>query len=150
MRPHLKPGCCCHWPLVLSPQVGSWPAIGTWYIQLILMAQQTGMFTGSALLPIRPLRYPRTTLLTAALAYMAVFTTAFMMALKLRAVPVDFVPLCYALTTCQGYISASVFCCAPVGLVAKDAKLVQRLLVMTCAVAYIVGLVISWLWVLVH
>ncbi|WIA21448.1 hypothetical protein OEZ85_000657 [Tetradesmus obliquus] len=75
-----------------------WPAIGTWYIQLILMAQQTG----SALLPIRPLRYPRTTLLTAALAYMAVFVMAFMMALKLRAGPVAFVPLCYALTTCQG------------------------------------------------
>eukprot|EP00883_Tetradesmus_obliquus_P011150 jgi/Sobl393_1/3904/SZX76583.1 len=86
-------------PLTTSARLAS---IGTWYIQLILMAQQTGMFTGSALLPIRPLRFPRTTLLAAALAYMAVFVTAFMMALKLRAGPVAFVPLCYALTTCQG------------------------------------------------
>jgi hypothetical protein len=78
-----------------------WPVIGTWYIQLILMAQQAGSFTGSALLPIAILRYPRTTLLTAALTYMGVFVTAFLMALKLKAGPVAFVPLSFCLNLCQ-------------------------------------------------
>jgi hypothetical protein len=78
-----------------------WPAIGTWYIQIILMAQQSGSFTGSALLPIFVLHYPRTTLLAAALTYMVVFVTAFLMALKLHAGPVAFVPLSYCLNLCQ-------------------------------------------------
>jgi hypothetical protein len=39
-----------------------------------------------------------------------------------------------------------VYCNAPIGLVAADAKLVQKVLAMVSAAAYIVGLVISWLW----
>jgi hypothetical protein len=50
----------------------------------------------------------------------------------------------------RSYISASVYCNAPVGLVAADAKLVQKVLAMTSAAAFIVGLVISWLWVLLR
>jgi hypothetical protein len=91
-----------------------WPAIGTWYIHIILMAQQSGSFTGSALLPIFILRYPRTTLLTAALSYMAVFVTAFLMALKLKAGPVAFVPLSFCLNMCQRYgifALAALLCC---------------------------------------
>jgi hypothetical protein len=43
-----------------------------------------------------------------------------------------------------------VYCNAPIGLVAADAKLVQKVLAMTSAAAYIIGLIISWLWVLLR
>jgi hypothetical protein len=48
------------------------------------------------------------------------------------------------------YISASVYCNAPIGLVAADAKLVQKVLAMVSAAAYIIGLIISWLWTLLR
>jgi hypothetical protein len=58
--------------------------------------------------------------------------------------------LCRCAAVHCSYISASVYCNAPIGLVAADAKLVQKVLAMVSAAAFIIGLVISWLWTLLR
>jgi hypothetical protein len=54
--------------------------------------------------------------------------------------------LCCAVLLPGRYLTTSVFCLAPHGLISTDAEIVQKLLVLTTSLSFAAGTSISWAW----
>jgi hypothetical protein len=54
--------------------------------------------------------------------------------------------LCRDVLCCCRYLTTSVFCLAPHGLISTDAEFVQQLLVLTTSLSFAAGTSISWAW----
>ncbi|WIA18558.1 hypothetical protein OEZ85_010001 [Tetradesmus obliquus] len=136
---------CFIFPAMLSPEAGSWPAVGSWWTIMLVGAFQAGAVAGSAL-PLYSIQHPQRFISLLAWGQWAV-VPATLAALALHGGPLALLGITFGSMVYGYHVASLVFWLACEGLgSAADVELVQGLLVLTLTAARLAGLLLSWLW----
>uniref|UniRef100_A0A383VCW2 Uncharacterized protein n=1 Tax=Tetradesmus obliquus TaxID=3088 RepID=A0A383VCW2_TETOB len=136
---------CFIFPAMLSPEAGSWRAVGSWWTIMLVGAFQAGAVAGSAL-PLYSIQHPQRFISLLAWGQWAV-VPATLAALALHGGPLALLGITFGSMVYGYHVASLVFWLACEGLgSAADVELVQGLLVLTLTAARLAGLLLSWLW----